>query len=170
MSVLSRKSLFVMLLSLALFVSCDEQPAHTAPPEPLPQTTQTPSPASPQQFDRGSDAQRETLVSIRTALLEGGDDATLIKLLTQLFYSEPESLLQVGGGIELARHLIALEQFEPASGVLAELDVIDIPAEHAHTLSMEVVTLHVAFASAHAMARVGPPSTLEPSTPQEDGP
>lgn len=95
---------------------------------------------------KGTPEQREYLVTMRTMMLNGGEDAEAVKVLSKLFYSQPTSLLQLGSGIELARQLHMLDAQDAAVNVLDELDAAELEPAYGKLLWLQSARLRADMA------------------------
>lgn len=142
---MSKRATYVLVLLSAalLWMACEESkppptPLASPPPAVVPITKPAPDDQA-RVFTEGTDAQQQHIVAMRTATLRGGDDPSeIIKVLTELFYSEPTSLLQLGAGLDLAHMLTKIKEREAALNVLAELDAVKLEPEYMPALSLKI--------------------------------
>jgi tetratricopeptide (TPR) repeat protein len=136
-------------MSLCLGTGCEDRPSQTSSPRLAPVTEPTPEPVTQTNEDvflKGTPEQREHLVTMRTMMLNGGEDAEAVKVLSRLFYSQPTSLLQLGSGIELARQLHALDAREAAVNVLDELEAAELEPAYGKLLWLQSARLRAEMA------------------------
>ena len=79
-------------------------------------------------FIKGSSAQQQQLISLRSATLIGDQERALSELI-ELFYSEPTSLLQLSAGFELHAELERLRERDKALDVLETIELVELPDE-----------------------------------------
>lgn len=137
----------MLLLAATLSMACDaptppSTPDAAEPPPVVALTSQPDGTGDARVFLDGTHAQQQLVVAMRTATLRNDADtansAEMIKVLTELFYSEPTSMLQLSAGLELARLLSEIEEREAALNVLSELDAVELEPDYMPALNLKI--------------------------------